>query len=210
LINNKIAKESGVLAKDSKNPAMPVFGEPPQHKIKSLELGELKVENLSTLVMDHPTVAAIDKVLGPVEGIIGLSFFAKYRMTIDYKAKEMTFVPVDFTPPDVLKGMIAMVLSGSPKKKVLAPAAQWGFSVSKEAKDEDAGVTVKEVLAGSPAASAGLKAGDRLLTLEGRWTDTVADCYLAATFVRPGTAARLVILREGKEMELTVKVLPGL
>ena len=66
------------------------------------------------------------------------------------------------------------------------------------------------MLAGSPAAAAGLKAGDRLLTLEGRWTDTVADCYLAASFVQPGTSARLVVLRGGKEMELTVKVASGL
>jgi S1-C subfamily serine protease len=93
---------------------------------------------------------------------------------------------------------------------VLAPAGQWGFSVSKDAGDEAAGVTVKDVLPGSAAAQAGLKMGDRLLTLGGRWTDSVADCYLAASFVRPGSTARLILLREGKEIELTVKAAEGL
>jgi len=37
----------------------------------------------------------------------------------------------------------------------------------------------------------------------------VADCYVAASHVRPGTAARLQVKRDGKEMELTVKVQSG-
>jgi S1-C subfamily serine protease len=82
--------------------------------------------------------------------------------------------------------------------------------VHKEAGDEAPGVTVKEVMEGSPAAAAGLKAGDRILTLDGRWTDTVADCYLAASYVTAGTSARLVLIRDGKEMVLSVKVQQGL
>jgi hypothetical protein len=207
LLNTKIAKESGVLKEDG-GADMPLVDLAPL-KIKTLELGDVKAENLPTMVMDHPTVALIDKALGPVQGIIGLSFFGRYRFTIDYQAKEMTFTPVPFTPPDVTKAMLAMLM-GTPQRKVLAPAAQWGFSVVKDAKDMDPGVTVKEVLPGSPAAKAGLKAGDRLLTLDGRWTDSVADCYMAAGFVRPGTAARLTVLRDGKEVELTVNVQVGL
>jgi len=131
-------------------------------------------------------------------------------MTIDYQAKEMTFVPVEFTPPDVLKGMLALITAPSAAKKVLAPGGQWGFCVTKDAKDEAAGVTVKNVLPSSPAAAAGLKAGDRILTIDGRWTDSVVDCFHAASFVKPGGAARLVVLRGDKELQLTVKVLPGL
>jgi hypothetical protein len=210
LLSNKIAHDSGVVAKDDKKPALIFFGELPQYKIKTLELGDLKSDNVSVMVMDHPTISAIDKALGPVEGIIGLTFFAKYRMTIDYQTKEMTFVPVNFTPPDVLKGLLAMLSNPGKQKRVLAPMALWGFNVTGESTEPVAGVTVKEVLPGGPAAVAGLKAGDRLLSLEGRWTDSVADCYQAASFVRPGTAARLVVLREGKEVELTVNVVSGL
>jgi PDZ domain/Aspartyl protease len=209
LLSNKVAREAGVLGEGDKKPALIFFGELPQFKIKTLELGDLKADNVSTMVMDHPTIAAIDKAVGPVEGIIGLTFFARYKMTIDYQTKEMTFVPVNFTPPDILKGMLAMLNNAGKQKNVLAPLALWGFNVG-ENSEPAAGVTVRDVLPGSPASEAGLKVGDRLLSLQGRWTDSVADCYLAVSFVRPGTAARMVVLREGKEIELTVKVVPGL
>jgi S1-C subfamily serine protease len=55
-----------------------------------------------------------------------------------------------------------------------------------------------------------VKAGDRLLTLDGRWTDSVADCYTAAGFVKAGTAVTVVVKRGGKEKELTVKPAAGL
>jgi S1-C subfamily serine protease len=93
---------------------------------------------------------------------------------------------------------------------VLAPAAQWGLVAEKAKEDEDAGVTIKEVMPGGAAAAAGLKAGDRLLTLDGRWTDSVADLYTAAGFVKPGTAVKVVLTRDKKEMTLTVKPTAGL
>jgi len=209
LLSNKAAKAAGVLTKNDKQAGLMLLGEVPQYNIQSLELGDLKAKNLKTMVMDHPTVGAIGKALGPIEGIIGLTFFGKYKMTIDYQAKEMTFVPVDFTPPDAIKGMMAFMKNPGQNKKVLAPAGQWGFSVAKDTGDEAAGVTVKEVFPSSAAAQAGLKAGDRLLRIDGRWTDSVVDCYQAASLVRPGTAARLTLLRDGKEVEMTVKVGTG-
>jgi len=69
---------------------------------------------------------------------------------------------------------------------------------------------VKEVFAGSAAADAGLKAGDRLLTLDGRWTDSVVDTFTAAGLVKPGRAAVVVVKRDGKEVKLTVKPAAGL
>ena len=208
LLNSKVAEEAGVVNTGNQGGDGPTLGLVPP-KIKTLEMGGLKAQNLPAMVMNHPLVAAMDKAIGPVQGIVGLTFFGHYRFTIDYQAKEMTFTPVKFTPPDVTKSMFA-IFSGSAPKRILAPAGQWGFSVTKDAKDMEAGVTVKEVLPGSPAAVAGLKAGDRLLTLDGRWTDAVADCYQAAVHVRPGMTAQLTVLRDGKEVELTVKVQAGL
>jgi len=205
LLNNKVAKEAGITTKKPLFAFFPVG----DLKIKTLQIGHLKVENVDTVVFDHPTVTLIDKHFGPIEGLIGFPFFARYKMTIDYQKKEMTFLPGTFEPPDVMKNMMKTIMAGN-QKKILAPAGQWGFKVAKEAKDAEPGVDVKEVLAGSPAAKGGLKAGDRLLILAGRWTDSVADCYAAAGYVPAGTEARLRIRRNGKEMELTVKVQSGL
>ena len=64
-------------------------------------------------------------------------------------------------------------------------------------------------IAGSPAAAGGLKAGDRLLTLDGRWTDSLSDAFIAASFVKPGSPAVLTVKRDGKEVKLTVKPAKG-
>ena len=65
-------------------------------------------------------------------------------------------------------------------------------------------------LPGSAAAEGGLKAGDRLLTLDGRWTDSVADLYSAAGYVKPGATVPVRVKRGGKELELKVKPVSGL
>ena len=72
--------------------------------IKSLEVGDLKAKDVPVIVLDHPTLKAIGTFLGkPLDGIIGFTFFARYRTTIDYQAKQMTLEPVDFEVRDLLK-----------------------------------------------------------------------------------------------------------
>ena len=80
--------------------------------------------------------------------------------------------------------------------------------MDKKKPDKESGVTITEVLPGGAAATAGMRVGDRLLSLDGRWTDSVADCYTAAGYVKPGTEVRLVVV-QGKEIELRVRPLPG-
>ncbi len=213
LVNNKLAKEAEILPKNSKGPGLSLFGARGQFKIKMLEAGDLKAENLSVMVVDHPTVAAISNVVGPIDGIVGFTFFARYKMIIDYQKKEMTFTPNDYNPPNAMDAIMKLVFAPQAernKPRVLAPGGLFGFQVDKDAKDEDAGVTVKEVLADSPAAAAGLKVGDRLLTLDRRWTDTVADCYYAASRVRPGEAVSATVRRDGKDLTFKLKISAGL
>jgi hypothetical protein len=98
LINNKVAKEAGIT---TKKPLFSIF--PVSEKMKTLQIGDLKVENVGTMVFDHPTVSLIDKHFGPIEGLIGFPFFARFKMTVDYQKKELTFVPNNFEPPDAMK-----------------------------------------------------------------------------------------------------------
>jgi len=209
LLNNKIAKESGVLDKNAKPPLFSLFGAAGEAKIKTLEIGNLKATDVPTIVMDHPTLELISKLLGPIEGIVGFPFFARYKMTLDYQARRLTFVPNGYDPPDVMKTIMDTVMAMAGDKprppKVLTPAAQWGVLLDKDDKDLDEGVTIQEVLPGSAAAQAGLQAGDRLSTLDGRWTDSLADAYQAAGHIKPGSSAPVLIRRIGREMELTVK-----
>ena len=212
LLSNKVADEAGLLDKKGPQPLFNPFGAGGEAKIKRLDLGDLKVEKVSAIIMDHPGVQAMSSAFGSVEGIVGFPVYARYRMTLDYQAKTLTFAPSKYEPGDALEAIVTslMMMTQDGPPKVIAPSGQWGLVVRKPAGDEAAGVTVKEVLPGSAAAAAGLKAGDRLLTLDGRWTDTVADTYIAASFVKPGAAVPVTVRRDGKELELTVQPVPGL
>jgi hypothetical protein len=212
LINTKLAKEAGVTEKGAKQAFSP-FGAMGQFRIKSLELGDLKAEGVSTIVMDHPTVSLISKFFGPIDGIVGFPFFARYRTTVDYQAKELTFAPNGFQPVDMVQALTMAMMTRSQKAnelKTVGAAGQWGLVVDKDSGDDEAGVAVQEVRPGSAAAAAGVKAGDRLLTLDGRWTDSVTDTLQAASRVKAGRTVAVVVRRDGKDVKLTVAPRTGL
>jgi hypothetical protein len=213
LISNKVAKEANVFPKDFKKPLFAVFGSMGQIKINELELGDLKAENISCMVLDHPTVAAIAKFVGPIEGILGFTFYARYKMSIDYEKKLITFEPNNYEPGDVMKAMMSRFTAPESVRKtprILAPAGLLGIRVEKAKDDDAAGVTVKDVMADSPAAAAGFQKGDRLLTLDGRWTDSVIDCYIASGPLRSGHPVNAQVLRGGKAVQLKVTLRAGL
>jgi hypothetical protein len=219
VLNNRIAKDSG-LTKDLKKPFFTPFGALGEAKIKKLEVGDQTAENVTAMIMDHPTVTLFndfyEKKYGKIDGIVGFPFFARFKTTIDYEKKTLTFVPNGFKPPDVMKTMENLIMevalqAGNPPPKVLSAAGVWGLTpASKDDKDDDAGVTIKDVLSGGPAEKAGLKAGDRLLTLDGRWTDSIADLFAAAGRVKPGTAVKVTLKRGDKELSVEVKPTAGL
>ena len=66
---------------------------------------KLKAKNVSTMVLDHPTVQAIAAFVGPIEGILGFTFYARYKTSIDYEKKLITFEPSTYEPGDVMKAM---------------------------------------------------------------------------------------------------------
>src|SRR6266480_1510293 len=78
LVNLKTAKDSSMVAKDLRPPWYAFFNSLGPVKVKSLELGALKLENTNVAVMDHPTVEVMAKTLGPVDGLVGYPFFAAF------------------------------------------------------------------------------------------------------------------------------------
>jgi len=213
LINNKIAKDSGVLDPKAKKPPFTLFGAMGAKEIKTLEIGEAKLEKIQTMVIDHPTVQAISEALGPIDGIIGFPFFARYKMTVDYQKKELTLTPNGYVPGDYMQDLMNKMMNASNESKepkVVGAAGLWGVELAKEKDDEEAGVVVKQVHTGGAAAAAGLKSGDRVLVIDGRWTDTIPDAFLAASFVKPGKSAALTVKRDGKDVKLAVKPAKGL
>jgi len=217
LITPKIAKEAKLVDKAKDKPLIPLFGMMGQVKIKDFQVGDVAAPDVSAMIMDHPTVSLFskeyEKKYGSIEGIVGFPFFAQYKMTVDYAAKEMTFVPNGYKATDVMQDLMQTVMSAmssKPEPRIAAPAGLWGLELAKGGSDDSEGVDVKAVLAGGSAAEGGLKAGDRVLTIDGRWTDTIADAYLAASFVKPGKPVTVVVKRDGKEVKLSVSPKTGL
>src|SRR5260370_42442297 len=84
LFNSKIAKDADLLGGAAK-PAFAPFGPMAEAKVKTLEVGDVMAENVPAIVMDHPTVTAISKALGPINAILGFPSFARYKRPLDYR-----------------------------------------------------------------------------------------------------------------------------
>lgn len=211
LMSNRAAEDSGTIKEDA--PRAFLLGMRGEAEVKSLEIGDLKVEKLPVVVFDHPILKALSDFLGrPLDGIMGYTFFARYKTTIDYQARRMTFEPVNTKIRNLLRDLQAR-LEGPKvaKHRVLAPEALWGLNVGEPSGGVTSqGVPVTAVWPGTPAAEAGLKVGDLLSVLDGRWTVSTNDVYAAAAAVPADHAVEVVVLRDGKEHTLTVTPRAGL
>lgn len=70
----------------------------------------------------------------------------------------------------------------------------------------DEEVTVEQVVEGSPAALAGLRAGDRILRFQGRSVDDVNQLWRSIQFSPPGSEATMIVERDGKPIEMQAKL----
>src|SRR5271157_1216036 len=210
LLGNQAAEASGVVQADA--PRSFLFSMRGEAEISQLQVGGMTVTKLPVIVFDHPALKALGNALAhSIDGIIGFTFFARYRTTIDYQSNQMTFEPVDFQIRDLLRELPDRLMG--PKfahRRILAPKGLWGLQLARSKPGQQIpGVLISRVLPRSPAALAGLKAGDVLTTLGNRWTTSVTDTYAAAQNTEPNKDAQITIVRDGKEQTLTVRPVDG-
>lgn len=176
-------------------------------QLKSVQVGDAKVENVNVFVLDHPALDMMSQFTGPIDGLIGYSFFGRFKVTLDYQAKTITFGPSRYEPEDVIASVMRRMMFSGNQRRVITPSGLWGIAVKA---DSQPGVIVMKVFDGGAAAGAGLKAGDRIMTLDGRWTDSVRDCYEAAEMVKPGESPKIVFQRGGHAQTITIRLRDGL
>ncbi len=210
LLNNRVSEAAGVVKPSA--PRSFLFGMRGEAEVDKLQIGELNATRLPVIVLDHPVLKALEDMTGRrIDGLMGFTFFARYRTTIDYFAHKMTFEPIDYRVRDLMKELPDRLMGPKvARQRVLAPLGIWGWRFGPPtAALESPGVPIVEVYKGSPAARAGLKAGDVLTTLDGRWTTSIADVFHAAADIEPGREAIAVIQRDGREQTVVLQPADG-
>ena len=165
------------------------------------------------IVLDHPILKALGGFLGrPIDGIIGFTFFARYKTTIDYQAKEMTFEPVDYEVNDLMKELPDRLCrpEGRPQARarpgrrsgpdprpgqprVPAPACRSRPSCPTPPPPRRAS---RSATSSPPSTAAG--------------PPPSSDAYAAAQGLAPGKPVEAVVVREGKEVTLVITPRAGL
>jgi hypothetical protein len=160
-----------------------------------------------------------------LHGIIGYNILARYRMEIDFTRDKMTWTELAFTPKPPMglgggrgaQGGLEIVgtlmkLFGQFMGKKAAPDTVTRGFLGLEAADDDGVAVVKSVLAGGPAAKAGVEPGDRIVKFNGRSVYGLDGLQRFAARVGPGDEIKLRVERgkDKKEVGLTVKAGEGL
>lgn len=119
-----------------------------------------------------------------VAGVYGEPLLSRFRSTYDYRRKTVWLDPL----PEI----------------GVAPSNRAGLSVARNAAGE---LRVGAVAAGSPAAEAGLKAGDMVLAIGGQPAQALGRADAAALFQQaPGTEVELRVVSGGAERGVTLQL----
>jgi membrane-associated protease RseP (regulator of RpoE activity) len=163
-----------------------------------------------------------------IDGILGFTILARYKVTIDPTQDRMTWTRLDYDPkePFIPRGAIARqapaeleamnllgpiakfaaVMIGKQEPDKLIPRGRLGIFL-----EETGGpAKVASVLEGSPAARAGVKPGDVIAAIDGKSVDSPKAATLAAAKVRPGAAVALKIRRDGATIDVPLIAGEGL
>jgi serine protease Do len=158
-----------------------------------------------------------------LHGMMGYTVLAHYRIELDFTQDKMTWTELAFKPPPPQgirgKDSAAMasleflgtlmkfvgVLSGR-QQDTLETRGYLGLELA----EKDGAVTIKAVLAKTPAAAAGLKAGDRIERLQGRPVRSLAELHRLARRVTAGEEVRIDVRRGDESKEITLTAGEGL
>lgn len=203
LVNAKVAREARIAA-STREVAGAKLNWPGQMVAKSITIGDAKAEQVPVAVLDHPTLKAMEGMIGQVDGIIGFPFFARFATSVDYSTRQLTFAQNGHKPEDALQSIMTSMRKRNSREgqSLVAPAAQWGIVVAKS--DDQAGVLISNVYENGAAARAGIQVGDRLLSIDGRWTDTEADCFQSVSQIGAGNMVEVRIRRNNLEKNISI------
>jgi peroxiredoxin len=158
-----------------------------------------------------------------LHGVIGYMLLAHYKMEIDPTADRMTWTPLDFNPPapqsigaknsaptglenlgKFMKGFSKLLGINGPQE----PALRGFLGVQWTEKDQT--VVVQAVLPKSPAATAGIVAGDKISAVQGKDVANQGEVTAILAKITPGQQVTFVLHRADGKKEITITAGEGL
>ena len=216
-VTKKVAEKAGAKADEKGWVAFDAF---------EME-GGLKVEKARGRVEDLVQIDGMNSMgLAGVElhGVIGYNVLARYKIEYDLTSDRLAFEALAYEPEPLLplgKGkkegggdiqsmgpmikMMAAFLGLKPNFDVV-PRGFTGI----EFEEKGGKVSVKSVLAGSPAEKAGLKVGDVITHVKSASIDEGKDLSRALAKAGVGTTLKFKVTRGGKEVALDIELGKGL
>jgi len=162
-----------------------------------------------------------------LDGVFGYNLLARYRLEFDLTDSTMEWTKLEFEPPplqslkEITGGKPPEALPGAGSLEAISRLAQlllrrpprevaYRGYLGLEVEDGATGPTVAAVLPGSPAAAAGLKAGDRLrqAAVAGAAPQAVTaatDLPRLAAGLRPGAEVVLEVTRGAEPLRLALR-----
>ena len=186
--------------------------------------GGLKVDKARCRVEDLFQLKGMNGLgLAGVElhGVVGYNVLAKFRVTYDFTADKLTFVPLAFDPPEPkgigkgggqggleMIGTLTKALAGMMGVKPTFEVKPTGF-LGVELEEKKDGLFVKAVLKGGPADEAGIKAGDKIEGVRTASPDTTDALKKAVAKASVGDSVKVTVGRDGESKTLTVQLGKG-
>jgi hypothetical protein len=164
-----------------------------------------------------------------IDGILGFSVLARFRMEIDPTRDRMTWTRLDYEPKDLpvpptrdaggqpprevqmlnalgAVAKFAAAFTGKQPEEQLHPRGFLGIELS----EEEGKVRVTRVLADSPAAKAGVEPRDQLIEVQGKTARSLKAARAAVADVQAGDTVTLSLLRDQGRVECKVTAGEGL
>ncbi len=171
-----------------------------------------------------------------IDGILGFTILARFRLEIDPTRDAMTWTRLDHAPPDppipprgdgdrppaelqfmnalgpLAKGLA--FLMGKQPEEVRSPRGFLGLEWAETQAGPATQSTVRiiRVVEGSPAAKSGIQAGDRLIRVRGQSVTNLKTARAALAAIQAGDTVDLTVQRgdeQVKKHELTLTITAG-
>jgi hypothetical protein len=129
-------------------------------------------------------VAAEDSASTSHEAMVGMEVFSRFNLVLDYPHQRLYLEP----------------------SRRFADPCEYNMSGVEMTKAGGDTLTIKTIHPGSPASRAGLRVGDKVLTINEKPAAGYDIWELRPLFTRQGETVRLVVVREGREKRVPLRL----